>query len=428
MQREMETWQDNCRSWIRPWVLSFLLATCGLVAGDPAGAAEPIRFGFAMALSGGVASTGKSALVAMEIWRKDVNAKGGILGRPVEFVYYDDQSSPSNVPAIYAKLIGVDKVDIVMSNVGSDLIAPAMPVVMQYNKLFVGLIGIAVNSNFHYPKYFAMIPLGENGTVEFSKGFFEVALKQNPKPQTVAIVSANTWFGGMASDGARENAKAGGLKVVHDRSYPPGTVDFSPILRAAQATNPDIIYVASYPAESVGIVRTAHEIGLKAKLFGGGMVGLQNTPLKTQLGPLLNGVVAFDWWLPAPKLQFPGIMNLLENYQAKAASEGVDTLGYYTPPLAYAYLQVVQQAIEATKSLDQDKLADYIRSNTLKTVVGDLKFGKDGEWAEPRVLQVQFRDITGNDVDQFRRMDTQAIVWPEQYKTGELVSPYEAKR
>jgi branched-chain amino acid transport system substrate-binding protein len=159
------------------------------------------------------------------------------------------------------------------------------------------------------------------------------------------------------------------------------------------------------------------------------MVGLQNTPLKTQLGPLLNGVVVFDWWLPTPKLQFPGTMELLRRYQEKAASEGVDLLGYYTPPLAYAYLQVVQQAIEATKSLDQDRLADYIRGNIMKTVVGDLKFGKDGEWVEPRVLQVQFQNIKGNDVDQFRRLDTQVIVWPETYKTGTLAYPFnEAKR
>jgi branched-chain amino acid transport system substrate-binding protein len=413
----------------RKLVLAAAAALLALPATAPAGAAEPIRIGFGMALTGGLAANGKSALVAMQIWRDDVNAKGGLLGRKVELVYYDDQSNPSTVPGIYTKLLDVDKVDLVVGGYATNMIAPAMPVIIQHNMAFIGLLGLAVNSEFHYPKYFAMIPTGPEPKPAFSKGFFDVAEAQNPKPKTIAIVAADAEFARNAADGARQNAKAAGLQIVYDKSYPPSTVDYSPIVRAIQATNPDVLYVASYPPDTAGMTRAISEIGLNVKLCCGGMVGLQSAALKTQLGPLLNGMVNYDFWLPAPTMQFPGMMDVLKKYQAKAPAEGVDALGYYMPPYAYAYLQVLGEAVEATKGLDQDKLAAYLHEHTFKTVAGDIKFGESGEWAEARVLQVQFQGVKGNDVEQFKNPDTQVIVAPQKYVSGKVRYPYaDAKR
>jgi branched-chain amino acid transport system substrate-binding protein len=124
-------------------------------------------------------------------------------------------------------------------------------------------------------------------------------------------------------------------------------------------------------------------------------------------------------------MNYPGVMDLIATYQSKAAAEGVDPLGYYMAPWGYAYLQVLGQAVEATKSLDDQKIADYIRNSTFKTVVGDVKFGKGGEWLEERILQVQFQNVQGNGVDQFKSMSTQVIVAPAQYKTGNVIYPYE---
>jgi branched-chain amino acid transport system substrate-binding protein len=392
-------------------------------------AADPIRIGYGMSLTGGLAANGKSALVAQQIWAADVNAKGGLLGRPVQLVYYDDQSNPATVPGIYTKLIDVDKVELVVGGYATNMLAPAMPVVMQHNKVFIGLLGLAVNSQFNYPKYFAMIPSGPEPKTAFSKGFFEVAMAQNPKPQTVAIVAADAEFAKNAADGARENAKKVGLKIVYDRSYPPPTTDFTPIVRAIQASNPDLVYVASYPPDSVGMVRAANEVGLKPKMLGGGMVGLQATALKTQLGPLLNGIVNYDFWLPASTMQYPGVLELIKQYQAKAQAEGVDPLGYYMAPWGYAQMQVLGQAVEATKGLDQDKIADYIRGNSFNTVLGEVKFGKGGEWAQSRILMMQFQGIKGNAVDEFRDVKNQPILAPSDLKSGEIIFPYaDAKR
>jgi branched-chain amino acid transport system substrate-binding protein len=400
-----------------------------LAAYAPARAEDPITIGFSMAQSGPLAANGKSALLGMQIWQDDVNAAGGLLGRPVKLVTYDDQSNPSTVPGIYTKLLDVDKVNLVVSGYATNMIAPAMPVVIGHGKVFIGLFGLAVNSAFQYPKYLSMTPGGPNTKASLTQGFFEVAMAQDPKPQTVAIVGADAEFSNNAMEGARANAKAAGLKIVYDQSYPPMTTDFSPIVRAIQAANPDLLMLCSYPLDSAGLVRTINELGFTPKMVGGGMVGPMSAAMQTQLGPLLNGFVDFDFWLPAKTMQFPGALAFVKRYQEKAPSQGVDPLGYYVAPWAYADLQVLGDAITATKSLDDGKLADYMHQATFKTIIGDVKFGPDGEWAKSRVIQIQFHDITGNGLEQFRDAGSvEAILAPSDYKTGSLIYPYSAAK
>jgi branched-chain amino acid transport system substrate-binding protein len=403
---------------------AFAAAALIALALPPARAADPIKIGFSMEETGGLAANGKAALLAMQIWAEDVNAKGGLLGRPVQLVHYDDQSNPANVPGIYTKLLDVDKVDLVVSSYATVLVAPAMPVVMQHNMLFPALLGLAVNSEFHYPKYFAMIPTGQNPKASFSQGFFNIAMAQNPKPKTIAIASADIEFAHNAADGARGTAKADGLQIVYDKTYPGNITDCSPVVRAVQAANPDIFEINSYVTDSSCMVRAVKEVGYKPKMIGGGMVGPQATAIKQQLGPALNGFIAYDVWQPAQTMLVPGVEEILKKYQTRAKEAGTDPLGYYMVPISYAYLQLVQQAVEATKSLDQDKLADYFRSNTFHTVFGDIKFGKDGEWEQSRMLMVQFQGITGNDLDQFKDPKHMVILDPPALKSGNVIYPF----
>ncbi len=387
-------------------------------------AKQPIKIGFSMALTGGLAGAGKAALIAMEIWRDDINKKGGLLGRQVEFVYYDDATAPAKVPPIYTKLLEVDKVDLVVSSYGTNEIAPAMPIVMRKKLVFPSLFGLAVNDEFKYDRYFQIMPAGPEPKTDWSRGFFDLALQQNPKPTTVAIVAADAEFALNAAAGARANAQKLGLKIVYDKTYPPATTDFTPIVRAIQATNPDIVYVGSYPPDSTGMVKAANEVGLKAKLFGGGMVGLQFAAIQKNLGPLLNGIVNYDFWVPEPTLDFPGVKEFLAKYQAQAKDKGVDPLGHYLPPYAYAYLQVLEQSVQATKSLDQAKLAAHMHKTTFKTVVGDVKFGKNGEWAKSRVLMVQFRNVQPDNLEQFAGPGKRVVLYPKEWKSGDIVYPY----
>jgi branched-chain amino acid transport system substrate-binding protein len=416
---------------MQPYLRRFGLAILALllVAALPARAADPLKIGFSMPLTGGLAGGGKAALLAIQIWAEDVNAKGGLLGRPVQLVFYDDQTTSSQVPAIYTKLLDIDKVDLVISAYGTNQIAPAMPIVMQRNLVFMGLFGTGVNDNFHYDKYFQILPNGKETRLGPSEGFLELAMTMNPKPETIALAAADAEYAQTVISGAREIVKRLGLKVVYDRSYPPNTVDYAPIVRAMQAANPDVVYVASYPPDSVGIVRAASEIGLKPKMFGGGMIGIAFTPIKQQLGPLLNGIVAYDVYVPEPTMKFPGVEEFLKRYQEKAAAQGVDPLGYYLPPYAYAEMQILAEAVATVGSLDQAKIAEYIHKTAFKTIVGDVKFADNGEWEKPRILFVQYQGIEGNDVNQFRQAGKQVILYPPELKSGEFRYPYsEIKR
>ena len=390
------------------------------------GGGAPIKIGFSMAQTGALAGAGKQALLGAQIWEKEINAKGGLLGRPVKLVYYDDQTNPATVPGIYAKLLDVDKVDLVIGPYGTNMVAPALPGVMQKGKTFIGLFALDVNHDFHYPKYFSMLPSGPTPRQSFTDGFFSVAAAQNPKPQTVAIVAEDAEFSRNAADGARENVQTYGFKTVYDRRYPPNTTDFSPIIRAIHATNPDLVVICSYPNTSVGMVQSASELGLKPKMMGGGMVGLQYTAIKSKLKTKLNGIVNYEFWVPTPKLM-PPAADFFKKYQALAPGEGIDPLGYYLGGWGYAYFQVLQQAIEGTKSLNDDKLADYMRTHAFTTIMAsDIRFGKSGEWTKSQVMQVQYHDITdAADLETWRGMSYQTVLTPPDEKTGSIIYPFE---
>src|ERR1700690_1850605 len=266
---------------------------------------EPIKIGFSMALTGPLGPNGNQALLGMNIWAEETNAKGGLLGRPVKLVYYDDQSNPSTVPGIYTKLLDVDKVDLVLGGYATNMVAPAMPIIVQKKKTFISLFALDVNAEFKYPKYFSVLPTGPKTKPSFTEGVFQVAMQQNPKPTTVALTSEDAEFSKAACDGARENAKTFGVKIVYDKSFPPGTTDFSPVVRALQASNADIVVVCSYPLSSVGIALAVNEANYKPMIIGGAMVGLQATVFKSKLGPKLNGIVNYETFVPSDKMMAP---------------------------------------------------------------------------------------------------------------------------
>ena len=279
---------------------------------------EPIKIGFSMAQTGPLGPNGQQALLGMKIWEEETNAKGGLLGRPVKLVYYDDQSNPSTVPGIYTKLLDVDKVDLVVSGYATNMVAPAMPIVIQRKKTFISLFALDVNAQFKYPKYFSVLPTGPKTKSSFTEGFYQVAMQQNPKPKTVALTYEDAEFSQNACEGARENAKTFGVKIVYDKSFPFNSPDLSPVVRALQASNADIVVVCSYPLSSVNMVQAVKEANYNPKMIGGAMVGLQATVFKNKLGPKLNGIVNYETWVPTEKMMAPAAA-FFKKYQALAA-------------------------------------------------------------------------------------------------------------
>jgi branched-chain amino acid transport system substrate-binding protein len=406
-----------------------MLAGAALIAGSASAQdKKPIVIGFGQSLTGFLSPNGKQALLGAEIWRDEVNKSGGLLGRPVELKYYDDQSKPDTVPGIYTKLLDVDHVDLVVGGYATNQNAPAMPVIIRKGKTYISLFALDVNAKFKYPKYFSILPTGPNTKTSFTEGFFQVAEQQNPKPTTVALAYADAEFAQNACDGARENAKKGGFKIVYDKSYPPPpkTSDFTPIVQALKAANADLVIVCSYPADSVGIIEAANEIGLTPKMFGGAMVGLQALVFKEKLKQKLNGIVNYETWVPDKKEMYPGTEAFFKEYQSRAKAAGVDPLGYYLGGWGYAQFQVLADAIKGSKSIDDNKIAAYLKSHTFHTVMGPIKFGAKGEWAEGRMLQVQYHDIKADaDLETWRGMSYQTVLTPANLATGKVIYPYD---
>src|SRR5688572_17614994 len=402
-------------------------AALAVTAGLPGRAfaqAGPVKIGMSMPQTGSLGAGGQAALVALRLWVDDVNKRGGLLKRNVELIAYDDQTNPANVPGIYTKLLDIDKVDLLIAPYGTVPTAPLMPMVKQRGLLLMGNFSFQVNAKVQHDMWFNNSPW--NDASSWSDGFIRAGQKHGAK--SIAILAADQEFAQNLANGARELAKKANIKSVYDQNYPPTTTDFSSLIRSIRAAKPDMVFVMSYPNDSVAIVRAVNEIGVGSgvKIFGGGMVGLQFTPIMTSLGSLLNGITNYNSYVPGMK--YPGIEDFLGRYAKKAAEAKVDPLGFYLPPFNYAIGQMLEQAANATKSLDHKQLAAYLRKNEMKTIVGPIRYDKSGEWANPRVVQAQFRGVSDKDMEQFRKQDKQIVIYPDDYKTGEVITPFEKAR
>jgi branched-chain amino acid transport system substrate-binding protein len=383
-----------------------------------------VKIGMSMPQTGPLGAGGQAALLALRIWVDDVNQKGGLLGRKVDFIVYDDQTNPANTPGIYTKLIEIDKADLLIAPYGTVPTAPIMPLVKERGLLLMGNFSFQVNARLQHDMWFNNSPWTDASS--WSDGFFEAGKKAGAK--TVAILAADNDFAQNLANGARELAKQANIKPVYDQNYPPATTDFSSLIRGIRAAKPEIVFVMSYPNDSVAIVRAVNEIGVgsQVQLFGGGMVGLQFTPIMSSLGSLLNGITNYNSYVPGMK--YPGIEDFLQRYSKRAAEAKVDPLGFYLPPFNYAIGQILEQAVGATKTLDQKKIAAWLHGNEVRTIVGPIRWDKNGEWAKPRVVQAQFRGVVDKDVEQFRQPGKQVVIYPNDHKTGELITPFEKAR
>ena len=411
----------------RRTLIGAAIVVAGLGLTSNAGAEQPpIKIGMSMPQTGGLAGGGKASLLGIEIWRDDVNAKGGLLGRKVELVVYDDKSSAAETPAIYSKLLDVDKVDLLFAPYATVPTAPIMPLVKQRGMLLIGNFSFQVNSKVGHDMWFNNAPWGPADA--WASAFLDIGQKAGGK--TIALLTSDQEFAQNLAKTAREVAAKRNMPIVFDQTYPPNTVEFSSIIRALKAAKPDIVYVASYPPDSAGILRAVNEIGIgdNVKLFGGGMVGLQFGPVMENMGSLLNGVVNFNTWLPEPAMYFDGTKAFFDTYSKRAVEAKVDPLGFYLAPFGYASGQLIEAAIKATGSLDQKALAKYLHEHEIPTIVGPIAFSPDGERKETATLQAQFRGIVDKKMDQFRQSGKQVILFPEKLKSGELVTPFEAAR
>jgi branched-chain amino acid transport system substrate-binding protein len=176
------------------------------------------------------------------------------------------------------------------------------------------------------------------------------------------------------------------------------------------------------------MISAVNEVGVQAQMIGGSMVGVQFAALKGKFGSLLNNWTNYEYFVPAPTMKFAGMDEFLKKYRERAVPAGVDALGLYIPIYAYAEMQILEAAVRAVGSFDDAKLADYIRANEFDTIVGKIKFGRHGEWEKSRILMVQFRGLKGNDLEQFKDPAHSVILFPEQYKSGDIQVPFDSAK
>ena len=220
------------------------------------------------------------------------------------------------------------------------------------------------------------------------------------------------------------------MPIVYEQNYPPSTVEFSAMIRALKAAKPDMVFVASYPPDSVGILRAVNEIGVgdNVKIFGGGMVGLQFASNLESMGSLLNGVINYNSWLPEPSMFFDGTKEFFAKYAPRAIEAKVDPLGYYLAPFGYARARCSRPRSTPPRVSTRRPLAKYLRENEHKTIVGPIAFSPDGERKVSATLQAQYRGVVDKNLEQFKTAGKQVILFPENLKTGEVVVPFEKAR
>src|SRR5712672_4398005 len=183
-------------------------------------AQQPIKIGMSMPQTGSLGAGGQAALVALRMWVEDVNAKGGLLGRRVELIVYDDQTNPANTPGIYTKLLDVDKVDLLFAPYSTVPTAPIMPLVKQRGLLLMGNFSFQVNSKVGHEMWFNNAPWGPADS--WAASFLDIGQKAGGK--TMALLSADQEFAQNLAVTARDVAKQLNMPVVFDQAYPPNTV------------------------------------------------------------------------------------------------------------------------------------------------------------------------------------------------------------
>jgi branched-chain amino acid transport system substrate-binding protein len=368
----------------------------------PATAQGPIRLGASLSLTGTYAKLGKNQHEGYQLCEKDLNAKGGLLGRKVQFVVYDDQSMPATAVRLYEKLITEDKVDGVMGPYSSPVTEASVNVTEKYKKVMVAPLA-ATTSIFKRPAgqkrnyVFMVISPAE----VYLEGLLDMGTKRGLK--TVAVVNEDTLFSKAAASGAVDLAKKKGLQVVFQEAYPKGNTDFSALLTKVKAANPDIIAAATYFDDAVALTRQMKELAVNPKMFGvtvGGDLPEFYDTLK-QNAEYIYGATQWEHVLP-----YPGNQEFFESYKKDFNHEPS-----YHSAAGYAGCLVYAEAVKRAGSLESDKVREQLLKLEMRTPFGDYKVDQDGFQVAHKMVTFQWQK------------EKKVVVWPDDLAKGKALFP-----
>jgi branched-chain amino acid transport system substrate-binding protein len=378
------------------------VALAGVVAASlplPAGAQTPIKIGASMSVTGTYAKPGSYQKEGYDICIDELNGKGGLLGRKVELVIYDDQSQPATAVKLYEKLITEDKVDAVMGPYSSAVSEAVANVTEKYKKVMVAPLAATTSIFKKGRKYiFMVITPAEN----YLDGLIDMAAKRGLK--TVAIINEDTLFPKASAAGTAEAAKKRGMQVVLQEAYPKGNTDFSALLVKIKAANPDVIAAGTYFDDAVAITRQMKELNVNPKMFGltvGGDLPEFYDLLK-QNAEYTYGSTQWDESLP-----YPGQKEFLAAYKAKFKGQEPS----YHTAAGYAGCLIYAEAVKKAGTLDADKVRDQLLKMEIKTAFGDYKVEPDGFQVAHKMVMLQWQD------------GKRVVVWPDDLASGKLRYP-----
>lgn len=383
--------------------------SAGLVTAANAQDGKPIVVGGTLGLTGVYAEPSSDYKAVYDRWLDQVNRKGGLLGRPVKMVIYNDESTPTVAQQLYNRLLDQDKVDLVLAPFSTFVGGAIVPMVMSHKKLLFngGFVGINIFKNAKG----AIIGSYTYQEPDYTRGLFELikSLPADKRPKRAAIFTAQNPFPLIVRDGvggvggALNYAKEAGVQVVVNEQYPPNTTDFTGLVQKAKAANADLLLQLGLPNDTLQVARTVQQQGYKPAMFC--TCGSQVTTLSAwpKLGSAAEG--AFGTTASWPSQGYAGLSELADAFKAR----GYETLPLYAI-VGYAILQVLEQAVEGAKTLDQDKLRAYIYANEFKTVAGNFRYQDDGT------------PVFGQVLTQFLQGKNQ-VIWPTQYQTAAPVIP-----
>jgi len=366
---------------------------------QPVDAQTPIKIGASMSVTGTYAKPGTYQKQGYDVCIDELNAKGGVLGRKVELVIYDDQSNPATAVRLYEKLITEDKVDAVMGPYSSAVSEAVANVTEKYKKVMVAPLAATTSIFKKGRKYiFMVITPAEN----YLDGLIDMAAKRGLK--TVAIIHEDTLFPKASAAGTAEAAKKKGMQVVLQEAYPKGNTDFSALLVKIKAVNPDVIAAGTYFDDAVAITRQMKELNVNPKMFGltvGGDLPEFYDLLK-QNAEYIYGSTQWDESLP-----YPGQKEFLTAYKAKFKGQEPS----YHTAAGYAGCLIYAEAVKKAGTLDADKVRDQLLKMETKTAFGEYKVEPDGFQIAHKMVMLQWQD------------GKRIVVWPDDLANGKMRYP-----
>src|SRR5438034_5559743 len=383
--------------------LGALITAMGVVAGGlPAEAQGPIRIGASLSLTGTYAKLGRNQHEGYKLCVKDLNARGGLLGRKVELVVYDDQSTPATAVRLYEKLITEDRVDGVMGPYSSPVTEASVNVTEKYKKVMVAPLA-ATTSIFKRPpdKKRSYVFMVISPAEEYLEGLIDTAAKRGLK--TVAIVNEDTLFSKAAASGAVELAKKKGMQVVFQEAYPKGNTDFSALLTKVKALTPDVLAAATYFDDAVALTRQMKELNVNPKMYGvtvGGDLPEFYDTLK-QNAEYIYGATQWEHTLP-----YAGNQEWFESYKKEFAHDPS-----YHSAAGYAGCLVYAEAAKRANSLDADKVREQLLKLEMRTIFGDYKVDADGFQVAHKMVTFQWQK------------EKKVTVWPDDLSKGKPLFP-----